>query len=273
NSNKAVSADFVKIKFREVEPVTEMSTNLRFRTAKIARRSGEDIRWNNNIQLLDGQIFFMAPTPTETPTDTPQDTPTNTHTPSETPTPSHTPMEPTDTFTPTSTETPIEIPTDTHTPTPTETPTDTSVREGLIAMADAYPNPAVSGQLVTLDGTASTGEQVNGYSWEQLGDNPMVVINMPNNATATFVAPIVSVTETLTFQLTIFGVGGSPPSFQDTEQVTVIVLPLEPIDLDLFEDNRIDSRDLVLFLEMFGPSGPFKSEDIFRFSMEWLSTR
>ncbi|MCB9785017.1 MAG: hypothetical protein H6751_18750, partial [Candidatus Omnitrophica bacterium] len=273
NSNKAVSADFVKIKFREVDPVTEMSTNLRFRTAKIARRSGEDIRWNNNIQLLDGQIFFMAPTPTETPTDTPQDTPTNTHTPSETPTPSHTPMEPTDTFTPTSTETPIEIPTDTHTPTPTETPTDTSVREGLIAMADAYPNPAVSGQLVTLDGTASTGEQVNGYSWEQLGDNPMVVITAPNNATATFVAPIVSVTETLTFQLTIFGVGGSPPSFQDTEQVTVIVFPLEPIDLDLFEDNRIDSRDLVLFLEMFGPSGPFKSEDIFRFSMEWLSTR
>lgn len=72
------------------------------------------------------------------------------------------------------------------------------------AVAGASPAAPTEGQLVTLDGTSSWDPDDNPltYSWEQTG-GPSVVLANAGQAQATFLAPNVAATTTLTFRLTV----------------------------------------------------------------------
>ncbi|MEJ2489776.1 MAG: DUF5011 domain-containing protein, partial [Sulfurovaceae bacterium] len=80
-----------------------------------------------------------------------------------------------------------------------------------------------SGDLVTLDGSGSStpypGEKIIGYQWEQIS-GPTVTLQNANSAVATFIAPEVSESTTLKFQLI------KKKLFTNvTETVTITVLP------------------------------------------------
>ncbi|MGI0073770.1 MAG: PKD domain-containing protein [Nitrosotalea sp.] len=86
-------------------------------------------------------------------------------------------------------------------------------------VANAGPDKTVEHtELVTLDGTASTGDNLQ-YSWTQTSGDPVKLI-APNTAQPTFVAPDVSIgqTKTLTFQLTVSNENG-----QNSASVTITV--------------------------------------------------
>jgi PKD repeat protein len=83
--------------------------------------------------------------------------------------------------------------------------------------AQAGPDQTVSsGQLVTLDGSASTNAQT--FSWASVAPNT-ITLNNPNTATPTFTAPAPGV---YTFQLTVTGPGG-PSSAMVTITVNAAV--------------------------------------------------
>jgi hypothetical protein len=88
------------------------------------------------------------------------------------------------------------------------------------------PNPPFAGVTVTLDGTAST-PMTGPFTWTQIinpGD-PVVTINNPNSAKATFLAPTVASSQNLTFQLIVGGDGFVPASLPATVIVPIIVPP------------------------------------------------
>ncbi len=89
------------------------------------------------------------------------------------------------------------------------------------------PNPPFAGVTVTLDGTAST-PATGPFAWTQVPNpgDPLVAINNPNSAQATFIAPVVSGPQNLTFQLVVGGQGTAvPPSAPATVIVPIIVPP------------------------------------------------
>lgn len=82
-----------------------------------------------------------------------------------------------------------------------------------------------SGDTVTLDSSASTfpgGENV-GYVWAQTGGDPTVTLQGSTTASASFVAPTVSATTTLTFSLTIHVAGN-----MGSDTMTVLIRPPPP---------------------------------------------
>jgi len=88
------------------------------------------------------------------------------------------------------------------------------------------PNPPYAGVTVTLDGTAST-PPTGPFAWTQIinpGD-PVVTINNPNSAKATFVAPLVAVPQNLTFQLVVGDNTLVPQSTPATLLVPIVVPP------------------------------------------------
>lgn len=89
------------------------------------------------------------------------------------------------------------------------------------------PNPPFAGVTVTLDGTAST-PPTGPFQWAQIvnpGD-PIVNINNPTSAKATFVAPSVAGPQNLTFQLVVGGQGSQvPQSAPANVTVPIVVAP------------------------------------------------
>jgi hypothetical protein len=88
------------------------------------------------------------------------------------------------------------------------------------------PNPPFAGVTVTLDGTAST-PMTGPFTWSQIinpGD-PVVTINNPNSAKATFLAPTVAGAQNLTFQLIVGGDGFVPASAPANVIVPIVVPP------------------------------------------------
>ncbi len=88
------------------------------------------------------------------------------------------------------------------------------------------PNPPFAGLTVTLDGTAST-PPTGPFAWSQIvnpGD-PVVPINNPTSAKATFIAPTVAGSQNLTFQLIVGGNGTVPASAPATVIVPIVVPP------------------------------------------------
>lgn len=87
-------------------------------------------------------------------------------------------------------------------------------------VANAGPDQTVvSGSVVTLDGSASEGD-IDSYSWAQTG-GPTVSLSGANSAAATFIAPFVSSTVTLSFELTVVDESNQA----DTDSTSVIVQP------------------------------------------------
>lgn len=80
----------------------------------------------------------------------------------------------------------------------------------------------VQGQTVNLNGSGSSGQDdgISSYTWTQT-EGPIVTIENPNTAIASFIAPQVGATaaETLTFRLTIVDKGGLPAT--DTISIKV----------------------------------------------------
>ena len=88
------------------------------------------------------------------------------------------------------------------------------------------PNPAYAGVTVTLDGSAST-PPTGPFVWTQIinpGD-PVVTINNPTSAKATFVAPVVAIAQNLTFQLVVGDGALVPASTPATVLVPIVVPP------------------------------------------------
>src|SRR6185437_11542450 len=89
------------------------------------------------------------------------------------------------------------------------------------------PNPPFAGVTVTLDGTAST-PPTGPFQWAQIvnpGD-PIVNINNPTSAKATFVAPSVAGPQSLTFQLVVGGQGSQvPQSAPANVTVPIVIAP------------------------------------------------
>jgi hypothetical protein len=89
------------------------------------------------------------------------------------------------------------------------------------------PNPPFAGITVTLDGTAST-PPTGPFQWAQVvnpGD-PIVTINNPTGAQATFVAPVVAGPQNLTFSLVVGGQGSLvPQSLPANVTVPIIIAP------------------------------------------------
>ena len=107
-----------------------------------------------------------------------------------------------------------------------------------------------SGDTVTLDSSASTfpgGENV-GYLWAQTAGDPTVTLQGATTASASFVAPTVSATTTLTFSLTIYVAGNN-----NSDTMTVLVRPPPPAPPppppppeEEEEDEGIDGSGLVM---------------------------
>ena len=85
---------------------------------------------------------------------------------------------------------------------------------------------AVSGALVTLDGSASTDPQGGAlnYTWWQLSARPYVTLANRNSATPTFTAPAVRADSRLRFSLHVSNKGGA----SDIDDVTVTISRCPP---------------------------------------------
>jgi len=107
--------------------------------------------------------------------------------------------------------------------TPTASPTQTPPCDIPTPVPQAAPSEVRSGQLVTLDGSASRGA-ISGARWAQIA-GPRVTIDHRDSLTASFVAPPVAVPTAVTMALVVF----SPctPSIV-VGNVDVTILP--PVD-------------------------------------------
>ncbi|MGE5325139.1 MAG: PKD domain-containing protein, partial [Actinomycetota bacterium] len=94
------------------------------------------------------------------------------------------------------------------------------------ATFSSNPNPPFAGVTVTLDGTLSTPPS-GPFQWTQIlnpGDPPVTIQNA-TSAKATFIAPTVTGSQNLTFQLVVGGNGTVPASAPATVIVPIVVPP------------------------------------------------
>jgi hypothetical protein len=90
-------------------------------------------------------------------------------------------------------------------------PTANAVTCNPPAAVASAPTSAAAGQVVTLDGSASTGgPPAPTFAWAQAPTDPVLVtLTNANSATATFTAPVVAAATTLSFTLTVSACGTS----------------------------------------------------------------
>jgi len=117
---------------------------------------------------------------------------------------------------------------------------------------------ANEGQNVTLDGTASSDIDgtISSYSWVQT-DGPSVTLTGANTATPGFVAPVVTVNTTLTFELTVTDNEGAIA----TDFVVVTVMPANQLPVanagpDQTVNERTGRSNTVVYLDATGSSDP-----------------
>ena len=103
--------------------------------------------------------------------------------------------------------------------TATPTPGGSCRQPTVVARAAAAPNPARAGQIVELQGSASSGPH-NAYYWQQVS-GPLVSIAHQDAARASFEAPPVASAASLVFELTVYALGTSS-SYQATVEITVL---------------------------------------------------
>ena len=111
-------------------------------------------------------------------------------------------------------------------------------------VADAGPDQTVIENIsVALSGSGTDQDgTVVSYSWEQT-DGPTVTLTNAASATATFIAPDVSMDETLTFRLTVTDDDGATGS----DEVVVTVKPAnQPPMVDAGADQSVDAGTMVL---------------------------
>ncbi len=120
--------------------------------------------------------------------------------------------------------------------------------------ANAGPDQVVRpGTIVTLDGSASTGDKIT-YSWTQTSGDPVTLL-FKNTAHPTFIAPqvILGQQKVLTFELTIINQAGQ--AYTDTVQVTVRPLTASPITV--FTDKQLYTVGDVI--QIYGSVNPTSS--------------
>lgn len=130
--------------------------------------------------------------------------------------------------------------TETPTPTATATPTPTSNRPRPIARATVYPNPAYSGDIVTLDGMDSSQPFESAQWFDDQG------AELAPGLVATFVAPNVTTETTLHFSLILRNFGGSSG---DSTSVFVTVLPATCTG-DCNEDHSVVVNEAVTMVNI-----------------------
>lgn len=102
------------------------------------------------------------------------------------------------------------------------------VGDGLALIANAGPDQTVNeGDLVTLDGSCSTGDPLTSYAWTPIA-GPSVTLDTSDPIHPTFTAPFVAIEgATVTIELVVGdGVGFSDP---DTVDITVVNVNNKPV--------------------------------------------
>ncbi|HEX3156241.1 MAG TPA: hypothetical protein VHV32_16560 [Candidatus Angelobacter sp.] len=87
------------------------------------------------------------------------------------------------------------------------------------------PNPPFPGVVVTLDGTGSN-PPTGPFQWAQIinPSDPIVTINNPTSAQASFVVPAIAGAQNLTFSLVVGGQGSSVPQSASASLIVPVVL-------------------------------------------------
>ena len=108
-----------------------------------------------------------------------------------------------------------------------------------VAFATATPTSVLSGDVITLDGTASQAAPTDTYQWTQTA-GPSATITNPNSPSAFVFAPPVSSTTTLTFKLTISNSAGTS-SAQASVTVNPKVVAAPPVILSISAASPVGS--------------------------------
>jgi len=125
---------------------------------------------------------------------------------------------------------------------------------------------------VTLDGSASNDSDgtISSYSWTQIAGSPVVVINSPTAAVASFTAPEVTESTSLTFNLVVTDNEGANAS--DTIVVSITDVPVNqaPVISGIPESSVTEDE-----FYTFTPEASDPEEDTLTFSVsnlpEWAS--
>jgi lysophospholipase L1-like esterase len=120
---------------------------------------------------------------------------------------------------------------------------DSNSNNGNPPIADAGNDQVVSeGQTVQLNGSQSTGTDgiIQAYQWRQTG-GPEIVLTDADTANASFSAPLVSVAEELSFELTVTDEKG----LQDSDQTNILVRDNLPPIADAGDDQQVLASQVV----------------------------
>ncbi|RLB64264.1 MAG: hypothetical protein DRH04_11655, partial [Deltaproteobacteria bacterium] len=120
-------------------------------------------------------------------------------------------------------------------------PANVSPLPAPLAVAQVEPT-VVSGTLTTLDGSKSTDadDGIASFSWAQLA-GPNVSLSAASAASPTFVAPVVSSSETATFRLTVTDYSGQQSSADCGVKITATAtLPAIPTDVAAYYQTSMN---------------------------------
>ncbi|MEF8943369.1 MAG: choice-of-anchor U domain-containing protein [Desulfohalobiaceae bacterium] len=119
------------------------------------------------------------------------------------------------------------------------------------AVADAEPQEASAGDIVSLEGYASDDPEGDAlsYTWTQISGEPQVTINSATSDTATFEAPSLSSDTALKFQLQV-----SDGSLTDTDTCTVNVSGTNTAPTAQTGEDRTVEESTTVYLNAFSSS-------------------